>query len=314
MKIWTRRVILGGYGEKHAIRILAQGDQHNEDIGHVAGAQDAFLRALGRAPAGSGAFLLGDTWTFASTRSRKAILKSFQDATDDAQDSVDGFVAEMTTALRKKLEPLKEKIWGLVEGNHSWQFRDGTTPDSRLAELLGCPHSDGLLILCLSLSSINRPRARASLNVVCHHGTSAAQTIGGDVNSVIKHSGFFSNGDIVLEGHTHGLSVSPEVRLQIVHGTSGPPALRHMHVWNARCGSAKGSYRPGRAGYEEKRFFKPAMLGHVEFDVWLERHSHGGREFVSARVDGRVQPYHNPAMSNLWAEDHATTSSANRVD
>ena len=287
MKIVRRKMALKGSGKKNTIKILAQGDQHCDDPGHIHKSFDRFIEAVKEAPEGSGCFLLGDMFTFANTRSQKALRKAFPDATEDAQESVDGFVQEMARPLRKKLEPIKDRIWGMVEGNHGWRFQDGTTVDQRLAEIMDVPYSDGMLIVCLNVSRHPSEGHGHSCRIVCHHGSTGATTISGDINSLIKHQGYFSNAHIILEGHTHGLSVLPDERLVITESTS-EPMLKHQISWTARCGSSVGSYRPGKAGYPERKMLKPSMPGHVEFDVWFEQH-----------YIGRKQKYINGKLVNV---------------
>ena len=292
MRIYPRKVKLKGYGRDNAIKILGQGDQHTDDPGHIPKAFDAFLEAVAKAPEGSGAFLLGDPFSFANTRSQRAFLKMFPEATEDAQESVDGFVREMAKPVRKKLETIKDRIWGTVEGNHGWTFRDGTTVDHRIADLLGVIWSDGMLICHVALET-PPSGGGMGLNIVCHHGATAAQTTAGDINSLIKHAGYFSNAHIVMEGHTHGLSVTPDERMVIVNSRT-EIKLKHQICWTARCGGAVRGYRQGSASYPERRMLKPTMPGHVEFTVWLEKPRMGKTRQTKRElhlcIEGRVVP------------------------
>lgn len=265
------------------------------------GSFKAFLRAVKEAPAGSGCMLLGDTFTFANTRSQRAFKKAMQEATEDTEDTLDAFVAQMMRPVGKLLEPIRDRIWGVLRGNHGWRFRDDTTIESRIADVIGAPYSDGMFVLALRM----HPKAGSAsdfgvqCNIIAHHGSTGSQTRGGDINHILKHVGYFGNAHIVVEGHTHDLYCVPAKPTLMV--SSGKiPTLKAIVPWVARCGSAKAHFNPGAASWEENRMFAPSLPGHAEFQIWLERDVSERREVAGklkggdravVRVEGRAVPY-----------------------
>ena len=292
--IAPRSITLKGFGRKNRIKLLAQGDQHSDDPGHIPEAANVFLKAVHDAPEGSGAFLLGDPFTFANTRSQKAFRATMQNqATEDAEVSMDGFIEKMIGPFTEKLRTIEERVFGIVEGNHGWKFRDGTTIDSRMADLMKAPYSDGTLAVPISMG-IKGNRTRLKFVAICHHGTSGAQTIGGDLNSVLKHAGYWGNIHVMFEGHTHKLGMLPDVRLIM----SARDKVKHQLVWVGRCGGAVKGYGPGTAGYAERRQFPPTVPGHNQMSVWIERSQIGGKDVQHLCYDGRSVPLQGHSLQD----------------
>ena len=233
--------------------------------------------------------LLGDTFTFANTRSQKAFQKAMRDATEDTEDTLDAFVAQMMRPERKRLEAIRDRIWGVLKGNHGWRFKDDTTIESRLADIIGAPYSDGMFVLALRMQPVvSRTNGAVQCNIVAHHGATGAQTRGGDINSVIKHCGYFGNAHIIVEGHTHDLYCEP-VKQRLVIGNGTVPVLKAIIPWIARCGSAKIHFKPGAAQWEETKMFPPSIPGHAEFTIWAERDV-SERRRVNGRWEGGDRP------------------------
>lgn len=240
--------------------------------------------AVREAPEGSGCMLLGDTFTFANTRSQKALKRAMQEATEDVESEIDAWRAYQTAKVCKNLESYGPKIWGIVKGNHGWTFSDGSTVESRMAEHFKTKYSDGLFVLALRIRPKGPNGSATQCNIIAHHGVTGAQTRGGDMNNILKHTGYFGNAHIVVEGHTHDLYAVPAKPVLTV-GNATIPVLKAIVPWVARCGSTKAHFRPGIASYEERRMFAPSLPGHVEFDIWLERDV-SERVYVGKKMKG----------------------------
>ena len=287
MLVVKKNIQLSGYGEKHKFKLGLFGDVHWDEKAFSRRAWNEAVKRWKNYPKNSGLICVGDVLTFSNTSTRKNLLSTFQDSTqgDEVREVIDEYVGSVSTTFLKSIRPVEDKLWGFVQGNHSWQFPDGTMIDERIANILNSDYSDGLLIYVLSLST-NR-NTYTQLNIVCHHGygRSSALTVGGPINNRSKKNNFFTNANILATGHDHTLSVTPErPKLQI----SKNGHLNEINTWTVATGSFVASYQKGKANYVEKAFMPPSSLGFAEFDIWLDRDNTKVRDRQFAKLSGKV--------------------------
>jgi len=229
---------------------------------------------------------MGDSIGFTNTSSRKAIRKAIEDSIEDAADPIDSYARQAIHKLTKKMEPIKDMVWFVLEGNHGWDFGRGDTVERRLAGGLEATYCEGLLACAIIFDSKSKPGSKARLNLIAHHGHwgGAPGTVGGDINSLLKRADIFANAHIVAAGHTHRLGCSPgEIRFEM----TGVPSIKAITPWYARTGSFVRSYFPGRVSYPERRGMRPSSLGYVEFSAWMERSQHNDGDATEMHLVGR---------------------------
>ena len=208
---------------------------------------------------------LGDYKSFARTHYRNHI-RAYR-ADEDSQRDMDNLVeAEAHKFYTKYLKRIQGKLWGLAEGNHHWQFQNGTTDTQLLCKLAGVPYLEKGSLHRLA---VIRPDGRSikSFKILVHHGDwgGGAQTIGGDVNSLVARGGAAWDVDVVIAGHTHRKFGYAEPILTLSdHG-----ALKVVERPKAfiRAGCFTKGYLEGCVTYAERRLMKPTTLGYVTLRI-----------------------------------------------
>lgn len=98
------------------------------------------------------------------------------------------------------LKPIKDKIIGIISGNHSNRISKTIGLDilALLSRKLGIDryYSPDFLVLRISLP-------KTAWYVVLHHGVGGGRLKGGKINNLHRFGNIFPNADIILIGHTH---------------------------------------------------------------------------------------------------------------
>lgn len=105
----------------------------------------------------------------------------------------------------------KDRWLGLVSGNHEFNRLEkdtGIDPVEELAELFDIPYSRSTMLFDLSVSekmgvSKNAKKRGYNFLIQVTHGSSGAQTKGGQHNAAVKTSKKIENANIYITGHTH---------------------------------------------------------------------------------------------------------------
>lgn len=247
--------------------IIPFGCVHADDEGFAADLWDECLETIRTTPT-CYAFGLGDYKSFVRTHYRNHITAYRGD--EDSQRDIDNLVeAEAKKFARKYLLPIKHKLWGLAEGNHHWQFMDGTTDTQLLCRLVGVPYlgkASGHRIRLVTPQATTRV-----LKMVVHHGdwSGGGSTLGGDVNALARRAEAFGRADIFVAGHTHqkwgvvvpDLDFTDKGKLRIM---DRPRAF-------IRGGSFTKGYLETCITYAERKMLKPTALGFVTLTMKLKQ-------------------------------------------
>ena len=235
--------------------------------------------------------LLGDSFDMARTHYRNHI-RSYRDD-DNSQEALDDFARQEVAALAKVLTPIKGRIWGVLAGNHMWEFLDGTNSEQYLCQLLKLPYLGALGLIRVTCEWDANRRMGYNLTIFAHHngGSTGARTTGGDVAGIVRQEPAW-DADIYLTGHTHRKLLIRETVLGIT--PKGSPKVVERNRIFARCGSFLKSFKEDypsatqahRPSYAEKRALRPADLGWVRINVrWRENGWSDGK-----RIPRRIYP------------------------
>ena len=186
-------------------------------------------------------------------------------------------LAYLEQELAKILKPVKDKIWGVMRGNHFWEFQDGVNSEQELCRLLEVPYLGvigGIRITCAVYGHKHKPVAR-NLTLIAHHhgGSSGGRTIGGSANP-IKRLEEAWDADIHLLGHDHRRMAWKEPVLALT-STGKRVRVKSRDKVFARCGSfLKGfkedvinSTQRHSPAYAEVRALRPSDLGWITIHV-----------------------------------------------
>ena len=182
--------------------------------------------------------------------------------------------------LKKVLAPTKGKWLGLLSGHHFWEFDDGTTSDTRLADFLEAPFLGSSAIVRMDF-----PATNSYTNIFCHHGEGSGALQSAPLNRLEKYMNAWEDVQIFLIAHHHKKVSAKLPRVRPVFDGE-VPGLKEQQCILAGTGSFLKGYVPGStdrgraAGtYVEKKMLRPVTLGAVT--IWL-------RPYVNDVGDGAV--------------------------
>jgi len=268
--------------------LLSIGDFHSDD---KACAVDRMKRDIDRAltyEAKTGNFVrflnMGDNVDVMSPSNRRN-LKAIK-LYDSVHDVFEEACAQSVEKLQKILEPTKGKWVGMVQGHHYYEFSDGTTSDTRLAQFLGCPFLGDCGIVRLQFKD-EGGRTRGEHDIWCHHGTGGGK-LPTSPGNILYHVSAAFDADSFLIGHQHKLFTAPYDRVYVTR--KRPYRVRHRKI---QLGSAGGylrayqldSQRQGRAqgGYVEKAVFNPTTMGPLK--MWFECFTDRGDRVIERTME-----------------------------
>ncbi len=155
-----------------------------------------------------------------------------------------------------KLRPIKDKIIGIIEGNHEGKLsiRNEFNYTKFVANELDAFWCHESLFLNYKLDKINMP-------ILAIHPYSGGTTIGGQVNKVMKFINAFEVPPIItLAGHFHSLDVLTFERFK------GDFSTLQKH-YLAMTGSYLRGYGEGRSSYASRSMYTPKGTGFVSFEI-----------------------------------------------
>lgn len=212
---------------------------------------------------------LGDYIDLGSPSNRTNLIAQLKKGTlyDSVSDALDLAAEEYYGELRSVLEPTKGQWDALVSGHHYWEYPDGTTTDTRLADYLGCEHIDGAAYVVYKFA------ARRGVQPVCRlwmaHGNTGGKSIGLPL-SQLEHVSTGFDADLYLIGHHHKLIATKLDKLAYTE-----EGLQYKEVLLASTGSwMKGYLEGGKKTYVEAGLMKPAALGapHITVEPIYKKH------------------------------------------
>jgi len=220
--------------------------------------------------------LMGDSLDVARTHYRD-YARSYR-GDDNSQEAFDAYVTEEVGKLADVLRPVASRILGLVQGNHYWEYCDGTNTEQDLCKRLKIKYLGvmGLIQLRCHRSATHTQ----NLTIFAHHsgGTAGGRTTGGDVNALTRQEHAW-DADIYLLGHTHRRIAFKEPVMQLSHRSTPPKVIERTKVFVRTGAFLKGFKdtevpvnRKYAAPYAETRAYRPTDLGWVKIHVlWREK-------------------------------------------
>ena len=228
---------------------------------------------------------MGDYLDFASCTQR-AIMGNLRESTHQQLD--DAVKWKVDELFENVLKPTVGLWLGLLEGNHRWTFKNGTSSDQYLCKLLGCDFLGTSTSIRVHPAGVPKQHPEADTIIFAHHGVGSSRKVGGHLNRVEDLLAWI-DADIYLMGHTHAKIFAPTDFQYIT------PDGIHTHRTKliARTGSwYKGysSHTPlkltepaykSRGNYVEQQLYSPSALGNPCFGIGFEQ-IHGSRYFKPA--------------------------------
>ena len=214
---------------------------------------------------------MGDYVDMASPSNRRALqIAGLYDSTIDALGEIAVIHLDRVADVLKGTE---DRWLGLVEGHHYFQFEDGRTSDTILAEKLRTPFLGSCAIVNIKFrDDLVKGRHTVNCQMWVHHGEGSGQTMAAPLNKLEKMMARFPTVDIFLLGHYSRKVGYPVDALVPVFGKR-PRLKAKRRILACTGGFMKGytvgSKRGGRAqgSYVEKAMLPPTNLGGVLIKV-----------------------------------------------
>lgn len=253
------------------MRLVFFGDVHRDAPLHAKEKWQGFL-TYARPLENAWFFGMGDYVDSASTSERECLGRAALH--ESTRADLAQLAAAKVNLLAKELDFMRGRLVGLVNGNHFFQFEDGTNTDNRLCGKLDCKYLGVSAFVRLTLQYSG---CRHSFDLWLHHGAGAARLPGGSINRVDQMREI-ADADVYVMGHDHKRGVFPaNPRLSLEQDRVNGLRLKSRQQWLIRSGSFLKSYEDGEVSYNVDSARGPCSLGHCELEVTL-RKSHADVE------------------------------------
>lgn len=217
-----------------------------------------------------GAYFLGmgdyiDTFS----PSNRARLRS-ANLYDTAMKATDKMASDLVEELYEEaLAPSRGRWLGMLEGHHFHEFRDGTTSDQKLTNMLQGNFLGTSAYVQLKFM-MGGGKKSGAVTIWCHHGSGGGTTIGAHLNKLERLTAKW-HADIYLMGHVPSKANAPvDYIVPVFPPRGGKPMLIHRTLVLAGTGGFMRSYVEGaragdipRGNYAEQGMMPPAALGGV---------------------------------------------------
>jgi hypothetical protein len=236
---------------------------------------------------------MGDYVDCASPSNRKLLTGIRGSLYDSVRLMMDERVGQYVEEVWELLKPTKGRWLGLLRGHHTWEFEDGTSTESRLAERLKCPMLGDCAVMILRFRrpvGVNLTGSRKGgiqgaqnldVKLWLHHGTGGGTTEGAALNRLSQITRtMFAN--VYIMAHTHQRAAKPIPWIDFKVGSSGSVRSTGTTRYLVLAGSWLKAYDAGSTNprgepagsYVEQKMLNPLALGApliMMRPVWSER-------------------------------------------
>lgn len=185
---------------------------------------------------------------------------------DTTEDIIEEITQQKVDEFLQLVDGSKGKWLGMLEGHHYYEFRDGSTTDTRIAQALKTVFLGTCAFVRLRFKG--RSTSRITCTIWCHHGAGSGVKTSAPLNRLENLMPYF-DADVYLIGHQHKKVGAPvdqvymtkkrphslSYRTRILAGTGG-------YLSGYTQGATQGGIFP-RGGYVERGMRPPVALGCV---------------------------------------------------
>ena len=183
----------------------------------------------------------------------------------------------MEDLVYQKLLPVRDKILGIMTGNHEAVFeaRNAVQHHARLCQRLGVPDWQYCALVELCFRKDFKPHSGCrSYRVYLHHGAGAAASAGGKINRLVSFM-TLAEADLYLVGHVHEQDVK---RMDTIDADTTCTKIVSRKRLGAFTGTYLKTYAPGPASYGERAGYRPVPLGCTRVEIQPFAHAWHHRE------------------------------------
>lgn len=227
---------------------------------------------------------MGDYTDGCSTSERKA-MKDMHETTIHSMDST---YKGVTTSLLNDLDFMRGRVLGIIGGNHVWNFTDGGSTDTMLANGLRAKFLGVMGFIRVVVKQKSRGKTVGFIDILAHHGKGGGTLCGSPFNTVEKMANV-ADADIYLMGDDHSkgcLPLAPRLKAQDKLSKNGELCLTQRQPWVGRTGSFLRANVPDEVSYNTDAARAARPLGWIEFHITLRRTQSGGQDQTELKIRG----------------------------
>lgn len=163
-----------------------------------------------------------------------------------------------------ELKPIKDKIIGMIDGDHYRVYENRKTSTQYIAEKLGIKSTYlGERMGWIRLLFNRKGGNTLAFDIFVRHGKGASSSHGTDMNALVKQSVGF-DAHLYLAGHTHKQWFHKVPYLYV-----GKNDIKQRFVGYARAGSLLRGFLYGESTYAEAAEYSPLSIGWPEIYLTL---------------------------------------------
>ena len=219
---------------------------------------------------------MGDLCDFAS-KSERAILRDpkLHDTTRKNIDQEMGI--KPLKLIYNEINWMGDNLIGCLEGNHRWDFEDGTTSTQKLCQMLKVNWLGDVCIIRLSfvIKKGKTKMSSISVDIMAAHGRAGGKLAGTTINQVDDLKTIFPMADIYLCGHDHKRGSWPTSTLEALSGSKQNLIIKQKRQHLGRTGSFLRGYVEGATSYVVQRILRPNDLGIIRYMIDFRRNTKG---------------------------------------
>jgi hypothetical protein len=264
------------------VRLIFWGDVHRDSPNHANRAWQNFLDYC-RPLKDTWYFGMGDYVDSGSTSERDCVHSILKRLHEGTKIDLSVLAQAKVDLLEEELGFMRGHLIGLLNGNHYWQFEDGTNTDQKLCGALneGLPKEKRCKYLGVSSFvrlTFDISGRRHTLDIWAHHGKGASRFTGTSIKRV-EEMQEYALADIFVMGHDHKRAGVPGMpKLFLRHAGKSGLKICEKQPWVIRSGSFLASYEDGKPNYNVDAGRGPCSLGHVELLITPKLHAFGSRK------------------------------------
>ena len=218
---------------------------------------------------------MGDYHDFASTREKKYLAQQVHEST---QNTFDEIAEKHNRDLAAEMSFMRGRVIGLIEGNHSWTFKNAKTSTEDLAERLDTKDLGWLCHLTLVFRTKTGHLMDAAVHLVLCHGKAGGKTFGVTINQVGDLKTIFPVADIYCMGHDHQRTAHPVSVLVPTYTKTEGHTLKQKRQYLCRSGAFLKAYQDGSDSYEIFKLYKPSDIGALKMTISFHRDTKDGAD------------------------------------
>jgi len=181
-----------------------------------------------------------------------------------------------------KIEKVKDRCLGLLDGDHYIEFANGDTSTKFICDALKIPYL-GSRMAYVGLF-FRRGFQTVLYKILARHGKGACGTVGADLNRLIAQN-IRWNADCYMGGHTHQENAAPVPRGDINDEFTD---YKFRTQWFIRCGAMLRGFVMGQEHYPEKKEYGPLVCGWGEIDIAIGKKHSNNNNLAIQESSGRT--------------------------